>query len=284
MSLKVHHLNCCTLCPVSRAVFNGSGRWDEPGELVCHCLLIETEAGLVLVDTGLGLEEVERRSLSPLLDTFSPPRYEMKETAYKQIRALGLDPADVRHIILTHLDLDHAGALSDFPQAKVHLHRHEYRSGRWQPGLAEKLRYVSRQWQHGVKWQTYEPLGENWFGFEAVRPLVGLPEDILLIPLTGHSKGHSGIAVATANGWLLHCGDAYFSPGQLTWPLPSCPPGLLALQLLESTSHLDWAYNLLRLARLRDHHPEVRLFCSHDPQEFRALKQSKETSADFLLE
>lgn len=273
MSLKIHHLNCCTLCPVSRAIFNGRGAWNEPGEMVCHCLLIETEAGLVLVDTGLGREEVQRRSLSPLLDLFSPPRYEMQETAYQQILALGLDPADVRHIILTHLDIDHAGALADFPQAKVHLHRQEYKSGKWQPGLAEKLRYLPRQWQHGVKWQTYEPLGEIWYGFDAVRPLVGLPEDILLIPLTGHSKGHSGIAVKIDSGWLLHCGDAYFEQGQLNFPLPSCPPGLMALQLLESTSHLDWAYNLLRLTRLKSRFPEVSLFCSHDPQEFKAHRQ-----------
>ena len=269
MSFKVHHLNCCTLCPVSRAIFNGRGRWDEPGEMVCHCLLIETDAGLLLVDTGLGLEEVARKSLSPVLDFFSPPRYDLAETAYKQIRALGLDPADVRHIILTHLDLDHSGALSDFPQATVHLHRREYKSGRWQPGLAEKLRYLPRQWQHGVKWQTYEPLGEKWFGFEAVRPLVGLPEDILLIPLTGHSHGHSGIAVKTDTGWMLHCGDAYFAPSQLDWPLPSCPPGLMALQLLESANHLDWARNLLRLGLLKARHSEVRLFCSHDVEEFK---------------
>lgn len=267
--MRVHHLNCCTLCPISRALFNGRGHWHEPGEMVCHCLLIETEAGLVLVDTGLGLEEVERKSLSPVLDLLSPPRYDLKETAYKQIRALGFDPADVRHIILTHLDLDHAGALSDFPQATVHLHRQEYQSGRWQPSLAEKLRYQPRQWQHGVKWQTYEPQGESWFGFEAVRPLVGLPEEILLIPLTGHSRGHSGIAVDTGDGWLLHCGDAYFDHRQLAFPLASCPPGLMALQLLESTDHLDWALNLMRLTRLKSRHSEIRLFCSHDVQEFR---------------
>lgn len=266
--MRIHHLNCGTLCPISRALFNGKGGLIEPGELVCHCLLIETEQGLVLVDTGLGREEVQRGFLSPILDTLSPPRYALHETAWEQIKALGLDPNDVRHIVLTHLDLDHAGGLSDFPQARVHLHRQEYLSGA-RPGWNQWVRHLPRQWRHAVKWQTYEPLGEVWYGFEAVRPLVGLTEDILLVPLTGHSHGHSGIAVKTESGWLLHCGDAYFDQRQLSGLVPNCPPALGLLQLVESSNHLEWAHNLLRLRRLRHRHGgEVTLFCSHDPVEF----------------
>lgn len=273
-SMKIHHLNCGTMCPVSQAAFSPKGSWLKPGQSVCHCLLLETEAGLVLVDTGLGREQVRRKAISPLLDWLSPPRYDMNETAYEQIRALGLDPADVRHILVTHLDLDHVGALADFPQARVHLHRWEYRSMKQSAGPIEHLRYNQALWRHEVKWQTYEPLGEKWYGFEAVRPLVGLPEDILLIPLTGHSRGHSGIALKTDRGWLLHCGDAYFDPRQLNVPLPQCAPGLLTLQLLESANHLQWGYNLFRLGQLRARHQEIRLFCSHDAAEFARLSQA----------
>ncbi len=271
MSLRVHHLNCGSLCPISRAAFNGRGGWTEPGELVCHCLLIETNAGLVLVDTGIGTEQVRRRSLNPTLDRLAPPAFKLAETAFSQIQALGFSPQDVRHIVLTHLDLDHAGALRDFPQAKVHLHRQEHRQAVSRPGLAEKFRYDSRLWQHGVKWQTYQAQGDHWQGFAAVRPLVGLPEEILLIPLTGHSHGHSGIAVKTDSGWLLHCGDAYFDARQLRKGLPYCPPGLLAMQLLISSNHLAWTYNLLKLSQLQQRSPEVSLFCSHDPEEYRKL-------------
>ncbi|WP_223281445.1 MBL fold metallo-hydrolase [Streptomyces antnestii] len=45
----------------------------------------------------------------PVLDT--------GETAVRQVAALGYDIEDVRHIVLTHLDLDHAGGLRDFPPA-----------------------------------------------------------------------------------------------------------------------------------------------------------------------
>jgi len=276
MSLKVHHLNCGTLCPFSQALFNGKGSLKEPGELICHCLLIETPQGLVLVDTGLGKNDVERRSSSLLLDLLSPPRYELRETAWEQILALGFDPKDVRHIILTHLDLDHAGGLLDFPNARVHLHRQEYRSAK-SPNFIEQFRYLPSQWQHHVKWQSYEPLGEKWFGFEAVRPLVGLSEDILLIPLPGHTRGHSGIAIKTEKGWLLHCGDAYFDHRQLKPPIPYCPPGLMLTQVLESSNHLSWSYNLIRLTWLKNTHPEIHIFCAHDPHEFKSYTSSKTT-------
>lgn len=271
MSLRVHHLNCGTMCPVSQAFFNGQGAWFKPGETVCHCLLIETDQGLVLVDTGLGLDDIRRRKISPALDWWSPPRYELAETAYEQVKALGFKPDDVKHIVLTHMDLDHAAGILDFPGATVHLHRQEYKGARYPLSLPELLRYQPRHVKARVKWQTYEPLGEVWYGFEAVRPLVGLPPDILLIPLPGHSRGHTGVAVKTSQGWLLHCGDAYFDRRQLQGPLPFCPPGLMLLQLAESANHLQWAHNLLRLGQLKAKHPEVELFCAHDPTEFYQL-------------
>lgn len=265
MALKIHHLNCGTLCPISQKLFNGQGAWTQAGTLICHCLLLETEAGLVLVDTGLGREDVRLGFLNPLLDTFAPPRYVLEETAYAQIQALGFDPRDVRHIILTHLDLDHAGGLSDFPQAQVHVHIQEYRGAVSQPSLPEIWRYLPRQWRHGVQWVTYAPQGEPWMGFEAVRALKGLPEDILLIPLPGHTRGHSGVAIQTAQGWLLHAGDAYFDRRQLDFPGLACPPALMLLQILEPWNSFEWSRSLLRLQSLARRHPEIQILCSHDP-------------------
>ena len=58
--MRIHHLSCGTLCPPGGRLLNphGDGMFAR---LVCHCLLIETPAsGLVLVDTGLGLNDVAR--------------------------------------------------------------------------------------------------------------------------------------------------------------------------------------------------------------------------------
>ena len=57
MALKIHHLNCGTMCPHGAPLINGYGKLTDNGHMVCHCLLIESNDGLVLVDTGLGIED-----------------------------------------------------------------------------------------------------------------------------------------------------------------------------------------------------------------------------------
>jgi glyoxylase-like metal-dependent hydrolase (beta-lactamase superfamily II) len=100
------------------------GRSDAPqGVLVCHCLLIETDRGLVLIDTGLAprMSIIRPNACRPFFLGLNIPQLRATETAVAQVRALGFDPADVRHIVVTHLDFDHAGGLEDFPNATVHV-------------------------------------------------------------------------------------------------------------------------------------------------------------------
>jgi hypothetical protein len=59
MALKIHHLNCGTMCPHGAPFINGYGKITDNGHMVCHCLLIESNDGLVLVDTGFGIADVK---------------------------------------------------------------------------------------------------------------------------------------------------------------------------------------------------------------------------------
>lgn len=49
--MRVHHLNCGCMCPLGGPLMDGFSR-SPTARLICHCLLVETERGLVLVDTG----------------------------------------------------------------------------------------------------------------------------------------------------------------------------------------------------------------------------------------
>lgn len=257
--MRVHHLNCGTMRPPGGLV----------GELVCHCLLIETENGLVLVDTGLGAQAIEhpKQWLGGGFLLGTGARLDPAETALQQIGRLGYDPADVRHVIVTHLDLDHAGGLRDFPQAKVHLHESEYTVAMRPPTFPERQRYRQVQWEHGPDWATYSELdGEDWFGFEAVRRLDGLPEDILLIPLPGHTRGHSGVAVRSGDGWLLHAGDAYFHRAEVDPSAGRPPRTLRAFESMVQVLGKDRHANQARLRKLAAT-AQVKIFCAHDPVE-----------------
>ncbi|MDH4580733.1 MBL fold metallo-hydrolase [Pseudomonas sp. BN415] len=268
MSLKVHHLNCGTMCPACERLVKGKGSWSRPGELVCHCLLLETAESLVLVDTGMGERDIAepRRRLGSTYTALFKPRLSPDETAIAQIRALGFDPRDVRHIITTHLDLDHAGGLSDFPDAHVHVLKPELKQIQ-EPGLREHMRFRLPQFDHHPKWVVHEEQGENWFGFESIQAIPELGTDILLVPLIGHTKGHTGVAVDTGDEWLLHCGDAYYHHSELT-STPDTPAFLKFFEVLIQAKPSERIRNIKRLRELAaSHGNQIEMFCAHDPVE-----------------
>jgi glyoxylase-like metal-dependent hydrolase (beta-lactamase superfamily II) len=266
--MKVHHLNCGTMHPVGGGLVDGRPGLLRRSELVCHCLLLETGDGLVLVDTGFGRQAAEQpgKWLGKPFLTMVGAKPAVEESAAAQITALGLSPEDVRHIVPTHLDIDHAGGLADFPNAVVHVRAEEHRAATSPKNPRERVRFRQIQFAHTPLWAPYDESGESWFGFDAVRELKGLPPEILLIPLAGHTMGHSGVAVDTGDGWLLHAGDAYFFHGQLDPVRPHCPPGLTLFQNLVQTKHEPRMANLRRLRELaRNHADEVIIFSAHDP-------------------
>lgn len=259
-------MNCGTLCPRGARLLAGEGGLLATTELVAHCLLIEGGDSLVLVDTGFGTDDAaDPGRLGQPFRALVRPRCDLAETATQRIEALGLDPADVRDVVVTHLDLDHAGGLADFPGARVHVFGPELAQA-LSPPLRERTRYVPAQWAHGPDWNEHKVEGDSWFGFESVRLLPDLDLEVAMVPLAGHSAGHAGIAVKGDEGWLLHCGDAFFHRHQVATP-PSCPPGLRLFQALNAHDGKARRQNQERLRELaHDHGDEVRLICSHDPK------------------
>ncbi|WP_026100493.1 MBL fold metallo-hydrolase [Fortiea contorta] len=273
--MRIHHLNCGCMCPIGGALFDGFSR-GLTASLVCHCLLVETNQGLVLVDTGFGLRDINASlsRLSPFFINLNRIKFEEKYTAVAAIKRLGFNPQDVRHIVLTHLDFDHAGGLEDFPQATVHVMLSEFEAAQERQGLISSQRYRPGHWDEVKHWKYYSADGEPWFGFEAVRNLEGLPPEILLVPLVGHTRGHAGIAIETSQGWLLHAGDAYFYRHEIGSDQRRCTPGLRFYQWMMEVDRNARLYNQEKLRALSvDHSSEVRLFCSHDAIEFKKFAE-----------
>jgi glyoxylase-like metal-dependent hydrolase (beta-lactamase superfamily II) len=267
--MRVHHLNCGTMRPLGGKLFDGRPGYLRRGEMVCHCLLVETEDGLVLIDSGLGVADVTnpRGSLTRTFLVAANPTLEVEETAVRQVIRLGYRAEDVRHIVPTHLDLDHAGGFRDFPNAKVHVYAEELRNARAQANRKDRSRFRPAQWSE-ADWESYEVAGDDWFSFDAVRDLKGLPPEILIVPLGGHTLGHAGIAVDTGEKWLLHCGDSYFFHGEMNVERPHCTPLLTQFQKIVETERGPRLANQERLRTLvREHGDRVEVFSAHDPVE-----------------
>jgi glyoxylase-like metal-dependent hydrolase (beta-lactamase superfamily II) len=219
-------------------------RWHIGGT----CLLVETDKGPVLVDTGLGLHDYSSPSLMVrffILDfgIHNDP----EKTAVRQITRLGYSPTDVQHIVMTHLHFDHAGGIPDFPHAMVHVHQREFDAVQ-HPRTWIELAYDRADFRHHPFWQLYKQPDAKWFGFDAIR--LPFSPQMYLVPLFGHTKGHCGVAVQVDGGWIFNCADA----------LPTNAQFDLTPQWL---NRLVLGSHIPRLRALAATHTEVRLLAGH---------------------
>lgn len=249
----LHHVNCGWLhAPPNPRV-------------ACHCLLLEDPSGLALVDTGIGLHDARDPTgrVGEAAIRFAGFQFDEADSAVRQLERRGFDPADVRHVVLTHADPDHAGGLADFPNARVHLSAEEH-AALTSSGLP---RYRSAQFDHGPRWATHGPSAIRWFGLEA-RPLpLDFEAEVMLVPLFGHTAGHCGVAVKDARRWVLHVGDAYYLRAELSaddHPVSA----LCARQAVDNGRRVASLAQLRRLAR--EHEGQVELFGYHDTTELPA--------------
>jgi glyoxylase-like metal-dependent hydrolase (beta-lactamase superfamily II) len=227
--------------------------WFPRWHIGAPCLVIETNQGLVLVDTGLGLHDYERPSLMVrfFLRDFGVIR-DPELAAVRQLARLGYSATAVSHIVQTHLHFDHAGGLPDFPHAQVHVHRKEYEA-MLHPRSWIELAYDRLDFAHHPCWVLYDQPDAQWLGLEAIH-LPFTPE-MYLVPLFGHTRGHCGVAIQDGEGWLFQCADAL----PINAEFDITPAWLNRLVLGPYVPRLRlWA----------SEHPDVRLLAGHMWQSF----------------
>jgi glyoxylase-like metal-dependent hydrolase (beta-lactamase superfamily II) len=146
-----------------------------------NCLLIETPAGRVLVETGIG-ERLDDRNVAMREYQGTP--------VVPAMRAAGFDPGSVDIVAMSHLHFDHAGGLlladgtRAFPRARIVAQRSE-----WEIALGGNSRLVASYDQPELR-LVADWGAEGWA--EGDREL--LP-GVSVIRTGGHSAGHQAIVV-----------------------------------------------------------------------------------------
>ncbi len=258
MITKVHELHCGSFCPAHSYLYFPTQK------MTCRCLLLETNAGLVLCDTGFP-DYQELSALAQKKMKIMQSQYTQNDLCTHQITELGFKIEDVKHIFLTHADIDHSGALIHFPKAQVHIHQAEAAYFKHIP-----LRYRFRYFQETLACTTnltiHGQFGENWNGFQSVYPISELHDEICLIPLLGHAAGHCGVGIYFEGQWTIHCGDAFYFIEDLNPELHLKNLASESLQTLSAFNNDQRIKTIHELQKMKLKKPEIRITNSHDPR------------------
>jgi glyoxylase-like metal-dependent hydrolase (beta-lactamase superfamily II) len=166
-----------------------------------NCLLIETPAGRVLVETGIGERVDDKTRAMRVYD--GPAIVPALETA-------GFLPGTIDIVAMSHLHFDHAGGLlrSDgskaFSNATIVAQRAE-----WEIALGDNPRLVASYVQPELE------LVKDWGAQGWADGERELLPGVSVIPTGGHSTGHQAImARGTGNGarTLVFFGDLFMRP------------------------------------------------------------------------
>jgi N-acyl homoserine lactone hydrolase len=182
-------------------------RWSR---IPVACFLVEHPGvGPILVDTGLHASVAEDpaatlgRRAALVMDIAMEPGWAAAER--------GVEPEDVRVVVMTHLHYDHAGAVADFPQATFVVDAAE-----WEAASHGGFRrgYRSALFDHPFDWRLVSFDGSAVGSFASFGRAIDLFDDgsVQLLSTPGHSKGHLSVLLRLSAGReLLLTADAAYA-------------------------------------------------------------------------
>ncbi|GAA4840376.1 MBL fold metallo-hydrolase [Paenibacillus vulneris] len=242
----------------------GSGRTVRFPAL--FALIEHPERGPVLFDTGYTdrfFEETARWPYS-LYGRMTPVYYTPEDSAAHQLRIRGIDPADIRYIIISHFHADHIAGLRDFPNAKfVYLHE-AYDAVRYRKGWsAVAAGYLPRLLPDDFEARSL-PIDE--------RRLIELPPElpfrrgmdvfwdgsVIAVDVPGHAAGQIGIIMSSESQAYFLCADAVWSSRAYRELLP--PHWMAGFIMANRVQYRD---SFHKVHQVYKQCPELRIIPSH---------------------
>jgi N-acyl homoserine lactone hydrolase len=207
-------------------------RRTEP--LPIYAFAIEHPEGVIVVDTG----ETARVSEPDYFSRWHPGMrafrewVEPQQEVGPQLRQLGIEPGDVRSVVMTHLHTDHAGGLHHFRDNEILVTRTELE---FASGLRGRLRgYVAnKQWPEWFKPTELELEPEPLGPFPQSLHLTDAG-DVTVVPLPGHTPGQIGVLVRNGDHTVFLAGDSSYTQELM---LRGVPDGVGADDEAERLTH-----------------------------------------------
>ena len=186
--LSLWRLDCGTLDIDDLGVFSDTGLYSgQKKTLVASCYLVRDGDRLLLWDTG-----VDGALAGKPKDAEGTFR---KEKLVTQLERIGVSPADVTYVGISHYHYDHTGQVADFPNSTL---------------LTGK-----GDWDVINVWPPAKERFAHWLsGGGKVEPLEGDKDvfgdgRVTILHMPGHTEGHQALLVRLASGPVLISGDQY---------------------------------------------------------------------------
>ncbi|QRY85447.1 MBL fold metallo-hydrolase [Tsukamurella tyrosinosolvens] len=173
------------------------------GEVPTLALVVVDGDRVLAVDAGFPAAVFEDPALIGFERFFLRLPHRPEASLLHRLASIGLRREDLTDIVLTHLHSEHAAGIVDFPEAAVHVSATELETSR-SGSLRARVSYRRRFFEHGPRWHPHTGT-RQWLGVDGCS---WITDDVVLVPLPGHTVGHCGVAVRHGGGWLLHTGDA----------------------------------------------------------------------------
>lgn len=243
--------------------------WRAP---VPAFLITHPVAGPLLVDTGFHPSVAAKPSanLGRIVTRVLRPRLEPGADLSSQLRDRGLDPRKIGLVVMTHLHVDHASGISEFPNATIVLSESEWIAGTtdtrpilrgYRPSHYDYLfdyRTIDFDRGEGIEVDSYATFGRSFdlFGDGSLR----------LVYTPGHSAGHCAVIARLRERDFVIAGDAIYTQAQLEGGNP--PPRPLDMH--------NWRRSLRDLQNFHRTYPQAAIVPGHDPGAWAALEKRYE--------
>lgn len=243
-----------------------------PRTIAHSAVLIRHPRATFLYDSGLCTNIEQFVQDESLFFRQTLGRFVLERPVSAHLRDLGLLPADLDFVLLSHLHWDHVSGLPDLPGVPLHVNRVEYEAARL--GLFDRNHNLVPRLMGYSPVTIFDCAGPAYEGFHSSYDLLG-DGSLVLVPLPGHTAGNTGLFVNCANGSRLFLiGDAAWVADNYLRPAPFHP--LLWSQV--TSDDATARRTLLDLYHFSHRHPEIPLIAMHDAgmqEAFMAVKREE---------
>ncbi|TAL33665.1 MAG: N-acyl homoserine lactonase family protein [Spirochaetes bacterium] len=188
----------------------------------------------------------------PVVKAYTPVMKDYEEFKVQIKKELGIEPKDIKLVVLSHGHLDHAGAVDNFAGTKVPIYMQKKELENVKAEL-EKFKATGKKTAYiPGDWDKMSEL--NIKTIEGIFDVFG-DQSVVVFPTPGHTPGHESMMVKAGGKSFIFCSDANYTlenmieaiPPGLAWDLPQSLQGLYVFKVMK------WL------------HPSVEIVPSHDP-------------------